>query len=132
VLREENIFIQYKVYGPIYHKRIDRYMIHLVSSERRTSMTYARYLMCIKEGRWLNMDEHVDHINDDRLDDRIENLQILSQLENNRKSAKGRTMVELSCPRCNKIFTRERRQTHIVKGGNPSTCSRSCGSKPRS
>lgn len=38
---------------------------------------------------------HVDHINGDRTDDRIENLQILPRVENSRKSNKPGKRVEL-------------------------------------
>lgn len=89
-------------------------------------MTYARYLMCMHEGRWLGPDEHVDHIDDNKLNDVIENLQILTKSENSKKNSPGRTMVTLVCPACNEEFTKERRQTHIVKGGKPTVCSRKC------
>lgn len=92
-------------------------------------MTYARYLMCLKEGRWLEEHEHVDHVDDNKHNDVIENLQILTLAENNKKSAKGRAMVTLICPGCSEPFVRERRQTHLVKGGNPTSCSRSCAAK---
>jgi hypothetical protein len=54
-------------------------------NERKT-ISYARYLMSTHLGRLLTDEEHVDHINDIKLDDRIENLQILSQKENNIKA----------------------------------------------
>ena len=46
---------------------------------------YARYLMAVKLGRFLRKDEQVDHIDNDRTNDVIENLQILSQTENIKK-----------------------------------------------
>lgn len=87
-------------------------------------MTYARYLMCIKEGRWLNRDEHVDHIDDNRLNDTIDNLQILSQAENNSKNSKGIAMTTLPCDWCGKNFTK---RTANIRSTN--CCSRSCGGK---
>lgn len=96
----------------------------------RTSTSYARYLMSCHLERYLKEDEHVDHINDDKLDDRIENLQILSPEENARKSA-TRSMVEMICPVCGNKFTKEYRQTNMGKGldRNYQACSRSCGGK---
>lgn len=48
---------------------------------------YARYLMAVKLGRFLRDDEQVDHIDNDKTNDAIENLQILTQTENIRKYA---------------------------------------------
>lgn len=36
-----------------------------------------RLLMCFVYGRWLNSDEHVDHIDGNRLNARLENLRVL-------------------------------------------------------
>ena len=47
-------------------------------------MQYARALMANKIGRLLTRSEHVHHINGDKMDDRIENLQILSPSEHGR------------------------------------------------
>jgi hypothetical protein len=89
--------------------------------------------MSVKEGRVLEEFEHVDHINNDPLDDRIENLQILSLAQNNKKYQsevlKGRLMVELICP-CGTQFSKERRNTHILEsnGAKNTYCSRRCSS----
>lgn len=92
-----------------------------------SSVSYARYLMAVHLGRYLNEDEHVDHINNDRSDDRIENLQILSPSENSRKSAQDRVMVRLLCPCCKNEFVRRKKQTHLSKLKNKATyCSRRC------
>ena len=53
-------------------------------------MSYARWLMTQYLQRRLAPDEHVDHINDNSLDDRIENYQLLTPAENNSKSNLGR------------------------------------------
>lgn len=123
------LFEGYKIYGPVYHKRIDRYMMFFVSPDHRTSMTYARWLMCQKENRLLEPWEHVDHIDGNRTNDVIENLQILSQPENNRKSASGITTIELTCPNCSATFVRERRQIVHKSRKHPPCCSRSCAAK---
>lgn len=94
------------------------------SNEDRTTTAYSRYLLSCHLGRFLNDDEQVDHINEDKTDDRLENLQILSRLENNHKTFKvGETIFAFICPVCNKQFTLTARQSHKE---NP-TCSRRCG-----
>ena len=57
------------------------------SSCKRTTVSYARYLLSCREGRYLKPEEEADHINNDKTDDQISNLQILSKLENIRKQA---------------------------------------------
>ena len=93
-------------------------------SRERTTMSYARYLMSAKLRRLLLPTEHVDHKNDDKLDDRLDNYQILTPAQNTAKSAKGRTYIEKVCPVCGKYFMLEKRQDH--KTSEP-CCSRRCG-----
>ena len=99
----------------------------------RTSTSYARYLMSCHLGRYLKDEEHVDHINENQLDDKIANLQILSPKENQNKShKKGRKYLKMVCPVCGDVFEKEKRQTNLGKGekySNYQTCSRFCGGK---
>jgi plasmid replication initiation protein len=121
----EHPFEEYKLYA-VFHKKMKRKMACLVSKENRTTISYARYLMSVHLGRKLTKIETVDHIDGDTLNDSLENLQILSNEDNIKKSARGKTMVTLKCPVCSNLFTKEKRQTHLVKGGNPTCCSRNC------
>lgn len=101
----------------------------------KKSMLYSRYLMCVKEGRILRRDEHVDHIDENKMNDDISNLQILSQRENAIKNHKFKGMgiktLKLKCPFCGKIFDKEFRHSHIVRKAEFSACSRSCGNSFR-
>ena len=96
----------------------------------RTTISYARYLMSVKEKRKLLPEEQVDHIDEDKTNDIIYNLQILSKADNNRKSFivrnKTRKMVQLVCPNCNIIFERCLNNTHLQKKGHYTSCSRKC------
>lgn len=100
---------------------------------KNSTVSYARYLMAVHLGRYLNKEEQVDHINGNRLDDYIENLQILTRKENNLKTAieRGATkvIVDLKCPGCGITFSKAYNQTHYVKGGNYTSCSRTCSGK---
>ncbi len=126
-MKAEKPFEGYTLYK-VFHNKEGRWYAQLVSSTHRTTVSYARYLMSVKLGRLLDPNtETVDHINENKTDDRIENLQLLPRLENTRRSAKGRTMTTLICPVCEKEFIREIRQTHFCKGGRQTTCSRKCG-----
>lgn len=101
-----------------------RTVILFNSSKDRSSVSYARYLLSVKLGRFLGANEHVDHVDNDKTNDSEGNLQILSPAENNRKSARGRSMTSFTCPVCGVYFTVETRQAYnkTVK-----CCSRRCG-----
>lgn len=84
-----------------------RKQVVLVSGTYKTCMSYARYLMCVKEQRFLNTLEHVDHIDDDKSNDNLDNLQILFPWDNNIKEGarRGRLLAIIECPICKKVFT---------------------------
>lgn len=66
-----------------------RRVVALIKKDKsRTSISYARYLMSCELKRYLNRDEQVDHVDNNKLNDIIENLQILSHKENNIKRNK--------------------------------------------
>jgi hypothetical protein len=120
-------FIGYELYGPYLNKKEDRYYVTLIKGISVYRMLESRYKMCLKEGRLLTKQEEVHHINGDKLNDSIENLEIIDATKHRKLSGKiGRTMVELICPNCNRKFIRERGNTHLVKRGERTFCSRNC------
>ena len=119
----------------VFHKKEGRRYVNLIpidknSGLKRHTMSYARYLISVKEKRVLAINEHVDHKDNNKLNDCIENLQIVSLKENNIKEAKrrGRKIIILKCPNCEKIFERSKRQTHLQKGNTYTACCRKCSS----
>lgn len=72
----------------VHHKKENRNYVMLRNSktDKRTTMQYAKYLMCIKLGRPLYDNEQVDHIDGDKTNDSINNLQVLSKEAHERKS----------------------------------------------
>jgi len=76
----------------INHKKQGRkYLVLCDEKSRKKSCTlYARYLLAVKIGRFLNGDEQVDHIDNDKTNDAIENLQLLTKYQNIKKSVKKR------------------------------------------
>lgn len=91
---------------------------------KMTSMSYAKYLYTSYYKIDIANGDQVDHINGNRMDDRIENLQIISRKLNINKSHSKKTFVELKCPVCGKLFLFEKRNLSTHK--NP-CCSRKCG-----
>lgn len=89
----------------------------------KTSTSFARYMMCCKLKRYLTADEHVDHIDNDKMNDVIDNLQILTPIENTQKSKKQLSLNTFTCPVCNIIFQLPLQRSHKIQP----TCSRRCG-----
>lgn len=99
----------------------------------KTSVSYPRYLMACHLKRYLDKYEHVDHIDNNKLNDVIENLQILTPKENNIKKnefydIKLADEITLTCPICGVEFSRPSRNVkHKLHIGKTVCCSRRCG-----
>jgi hypothetical protein len=89
-----------------------------------TSMSYAKYLYTSYYKCDIDKGFEIDHINNDKMDDRIENYQVLDKNSNNRKGRKSKEIVVCRCPVCNKDFLFEKR--NLSSHPNP-CCSRKCG-----
>ena len=79
-------------------------------------------------GRLLNPNELVHHKDERTKHNDILNLEIKMKGEHERYHGlqKGRLWVSLKCPRCKKVFERERRQTFLSKGDTCTCCSHRC------
>ena len=88
------------------------------------SMSYAKYLYTSHYECDIAEGDHVDHINGDKMDDRIENLQVISGKYNRVKDKKQKEMVEVKCPVCGTKFLFNKRMLPFKP--NP-CCSRHCG-----
>lgn len=134
----EHPFSDYWLYK-VWHEKEGRYQANLVlisDTSKRTTISYARYLMSVKLGRLLNKNEHVDHVNNIKSDDSIENLQILSPEENKKKQENhyrqhNKIMLDLVCPCCGEKFQcSARNYRYRTKLGKTNFhCSRSCAVK---
>ena len=84
-----------KVYGPYHYPakkgvKSRRRIVVVFEDGTKTTMSWARWLVTQDLRRALTAEETVDHINEDPLDDRLENLQILSAADNARKHSVGK------------------------------------------
>lgn len=122
-------------YGYLVTNKEPRRNVILYNSHKdRTTISYARYLMSVHLGRMVDEDLVVDHINGDKLDDRIENYQIISTKENNQKAViqnpRKSKFVEIKCGFCGNNFVRYRNQTHLViKSKKSDYCSKRCAAR---
>lgn len=121
-----------KIYGP-YTRKDGRQHVVLIKEGKRTTMSYPKFLLEQKLGRSLLPTETCDHINGDPTDNRLENLQVLSRLDNIRKHAALRSgeLGTFTCPICLSSFTKRMFNIrHNLKQGHRGPfCSRSCAGK---
>lgn len=88
------------------------------------SMSYAKYLYTSHYKCDVTDEYHIDHINGDKMDDRIENLQKITGKYNRQKDHNVREMVIKVCPVCGVEFLFPKR--NLSSKPNP-CCSRRCG-----
>ena len=123
-----------KVYGP-YTRKDGRQHVILYKDGVRTTVSYPKYLLEQKLGRKLESHETCDHIDNDPTNNSLDNLQVLSRLDNIRKRA-ALTPKELgtfTCPVCKCSFTKPMAYVRHNRKQNKSGpyCSRSCAGKGR-
>lgn len=73
-------------------------------------------------GRRLGRLEYVHHINGDKRDNRLENLEIVTPKEHSAKHGRWKHPVTKVCPVCEKTFT-----PHPTKRARARTCGKRCG-----
>jgi len=123
-----------KIYGPYERNDGRSHIIHFdEENNSRRTQSYPRFLMEQVMGRELTSSEHVDHINGDRTDNRLANLQIFSPQDNGRKSIIERGLsaktLDFLCPVCGKEFTITRskhKRNQITLGYRGPYCSHRC------
>lgn len=89
-----------------------------------------RVLMENKLGRLLKRTEDVHHINGDRFDNSVNNLEVLSRSEHAKKHKPIQPSLKITCPTCEKTFKARPSQYRARVKRNKSGkifCSASCG-----
>lgn len=115
---------KFKAAYVVTNKEPRRVCILIANDGTKHSMSYAKYLYTSYYCCDVDKENHVDHINGDKMDDRIENLQVISSTYNKIKDHKHKEMIIRICPVCGKEFVFEQR--NLSTHPNP-CCSRHCG-----
>ena len=100
------------------------------SVPNRLHISLARYKMAVHLKRRLLRTEHVDHIDNDRTNDTLSNLQILTKEENQRKhnATRASRLAIIVCPVCGRLFSRSSHNTPLAvyRQGQIAFCTRHC------
>jgi len=100
----------------------------------RTKNDYVLHHRIVMENhlnRLLEGKEVIHHIDGDKHNNVVENLEVMKAIEHNSMHGKQKGMdyAELMCPWCDKIFERPYRNIFIVKGSAYTCCSKTCRGK---
>ena len=105
---------------------------HLSSGRKSITMHYPRALMTLKEDRLIPKELHVDHIDDDKTNDSLSNLQIITASLNTAKNASGIHVETRVCPVCGEIFDRVGYRILVNKLDRVvASCGYSCSAKAK-
>ena len=120
-----------KIYGPYFRKDEKRWYIAIAANGVTRTKLYSRFKMEQKLGRELGSDETVDHIDGDKTNDNIENLQILGRVEHAKKDAKRALPVEIVCVLCGAKALKKGSYLRgsAKKGRAGPFCTKSCAGK---
>ena len=92
-----------------------------------TSTSYARYLKQVELGTFIPNGLEVDHVDNDKMNDDLNNLQLLTKAENIAKDNALRVkLYSFICPACKVSFTLTGKQLGNRNNKNSPACSKKC------
>lgn len=133
-------FDEYVEPKPYFHVGLQRHCVVLYGADgnwfKRMNMSYARYLMCVELGRILNADEVVHHVDGNRTNDVVANLEVMPRKTHDKHHSKYQDTQTATCVHCKQTFimTRDqiRQRTQNTKRGMAGPfCSVQCFGKSR-
>jgi hypothetical protein len=122
-----------RVYGPYTRKDNRQHIVIVHPDGRKQTKSYPRHLLEQHIGRELTIYETVDHIDEDKTNNDITNLQILSLSDNAKKAMllRPRQVYKFVCPVCGidavKFLNHVKNNWRRRKAGP--YCSRQCSGK---
>ena len=122
-----------RIYGP-YTRKDGRQHVILIEDGKRRTVSYPKYLLEQKLGRFLLPNETCDHIDGDFTNNCLDNLQVLSRADNSAKAMalKPAEKGYFVCPECYKSFykpMRDVRCNQIKQKKAGPFCSKKCSGR---
>lgn len=99
------VYEGYKVYAPYQSKRDGRLRVVLVRDNKKKTVSYPKFLMERKLGRYLRNNETIDHIDGNFLNNDFSNLQILDRNVHASLDVLRNKNIIVQCKCCGKKFT---------------------------
>lgn len=131
-----NVYPNASVSGPNRNSETGRLHVCVWLKDKKISinLTLARFRMQEHLGRILDPEEEVDHIDEDKTNDELSNLQILTKAENLKKAhTKYIDPTKANCFFCEREFTltpKQQSQRHMNRRRTSGPfCSHSCAGK---
>ena len=123
-------FVCYKVF----HRKMGRWQVCLYDPKTKVRKTilFSKYAMSCKLNRILGEHEEVDHIDGNKANDDLPNLEVVSREENKKRYqlSNPKRMIKHTCPICRTKFLRDKQRSYrALHLGRAITCSRTCGGK---
>lgn len=120
------MYDDYLIYGPYDHNRRLRLVMVNKVKGKKTSISYAKYLMEVHLGRYLKSNETVDHIDNDYTNNCINNLRVLSRRQHVYEDVLRNKPNKVHCEYCGKVFMRNKKGN---RHGHGYFCSKQCSGK---
>lgn len=123
-----------RVYGVYWHKDGRSRVVVIFPDGKKKTVSYPKFLIEVKIGRFLEPDETVDHIDGNPRNNDYSNLRILRRSEHAKVEAKRLKRMKFKCPMCGKIFWLSGSRLHHAisnrkRGQAGPFCSKSCAGK---
>jgi endogenous inhibitor of DNA gyrase (YacG/DUF329 family) len=122
----------FHVNGPYFIEAKGRWQVNVCKGAITIAMNLSRFKMQEHLGRILEPTEDVDHIDEDKTNDELSNLQVLDKPEHASKSKSVYPkLIAVVCPSCGEEFTMTNVQQAIYQrkkrtGSDGPFCSRRC------
>lgn len=99
----------------------------------RSTTSLARYVVSCLLGEYLPSGIEVDHVDNDKTNEKLYNYQLLTREDNTRKQnyLQGKNYVKIICPECKTLFYRSKNKSQLIPclKGKITCCSRSCSGR---
>ena len=128
------IYKDCKLYGPYLSKKDRRLRVVLQHSNgNKQTISYPKYLMEIHLGRYLKVDETIDHIDGNPLNNDLSNLQIIRRRNHSYRDVYRNNDIEVICKVCGKKFIVEgskiSHRNRVDRHQSGYFCSKQCSGK---